>query len=119
MNEVELKQKISELTDKIYRQSREDTRKAVFEFVLDLFHDRTAPANLTIKDLNDIRDLAIRECQELPQPAFVDLQRLDEHQRTAYCYLLAMIAFLHRHDLIKYLIKSDTSEPFIFSIHEE
>jgi hypothetical protein len=118
-NEDELKQEIFEFVDQIHRYSREDMRKAILDFTVGVLNDRTAPVSLTLTDLNNIRDMTIREIQGLPYPAYVQRQVLDMPQRNTYCHLSALINFLRKRNLINYLIEIDTNEPFFYSIHEE
>ena len=118
-NDEELKQEIFEFVDQIHRYSREDMRKAIFDFMILDRDDRAQSLPFTIKDLNELRCGTIKAAQELPCPAYIQLNVLDTPQRTAYCHLVAMIMFLRKRNLIKYLIETDTAEPFIFSIHEE
>jgi hypothetical protein len=119
LNDNDLKDKIFVFVDRIRDLDREDTRAAIFDFVKELFDDRAQNVPFGMKDLDEIRNAAIKSSQDLSSPHYVDLQRLDSSERIAFCYLQSIMMFLRKRNLIKYLLDIDTRSPFIYSIHEE
>jgi len=119
LNDSELKDKIFNFVDRTRGRDREDTRAALFDFIKELFDDRTQNVPFSMKDLDEIRNAAIQSSQDLLSPHYVDLQLLDSSERIAFCYLQSIMMFLRKRNLIKYLLDIDTRAPFIYSIHEE
>ena len=119
MDDESLKEQIRKLADDVFRASREDTRDAIFSFVIKILNEQTKDIQLHISDIDEVRNGALMHCRDMVIPLYVDGQPMTEQQRIAYCYLIAMVGFLRKRSLIKYLIDLDTEPPFLFSIYEE